>query len=113
MTGWALAADRVTVNVAALVPVFPSLRITSPIRSDGGCDAQVPSLSRTETVFEPALAAATSDRPSPLKSPTAMAEGDEPTAYAPAYVSVPFPLPSSSLTVPPYLSDVTASSRPS
>src|SRR5262245_39156458 len=79
----------------------------------GGGGVQVPSLSSTETVFEPPLATATSGRPSSLKSPTATAVGDEPTAYAPAYVSVPSPLPSSSLTVPVSPSDVTASSSPS
>src|SRR5262245_48432640 len=79
----------------------------------GGGGVQVPSLSSTETVFEPPLATTTSGRPSSLKSPTATAEGDEPTAYAPAYVRVPSPLPSSSLTVPVSASDVTASSSPS
>src|SRR5262249_4364483 len=79
----------------------------------GGGGVQVPSLRRTETVFEPALAAAASGRPSLLKSPTAIAEGDEPTAYAPAYVRVPLPLLRSSLTVPVSASDVTASRLPS
>jgi hypothetical protein len=75
----------------------------------GGGGVQSPSLSRTETVFEPASAVATSDRPSPLKSPTVPAEGDEPTAYAPAWVRAPLLLPSNSLAVPVSASDVTAS----
>src|SRR5262249_51298276 len=116
VTGWVLGADRVTVKVAEAVPVFPSMTVRSLIRSaggGGGGGVQLPSLRRTEAVFEPALAVATSGRPSPLKSPTAIADGDEPTAYAPANVSVPFPLPSSSLAVPVSASDVTASRLPS
>ena len=53
-----LAADRVTVKVAATVPVLPSVTVTSLIRSDGGVGVaavQMPSLSSTETVFEPVV----------------------------------------------------------
>ena len=81
MTVSVLAADRVTVKVAGRVPVLPSVTVTSPIRSHGACGGgPAPSLSSTETVFEPAFATATSGRPSPLKSPTATVAGDEPAA---------------------------------
>ncbi|MCW0449083.1 hypothetical protein NB706_001917 [Xanthomonas sacchari] len=35
MTVWPLAALRVTVNVAVVVPLLPSMTLTSPIESDG------------------------------------------------------------------------------
>ncbi len=100
MTGWLLAADRVTVKVAAAVPVLPSVTVTSPIRSRGVFwSGQAPSLSSTETVFEPAFAAATSGRPSPLKSPTATAPTDQSTQGSSDWMNVPSPRPRSTLTV--------------
>ena len=35
MTGWLEAADRVTVKLAARVPVLPSVTVTSPIFTSG------------------------------------------------------------------------------
>src|SRR5262249_56816251 len=99
-----------TVKAAATAPAFPSVRVTSLMRivgRGGGGGGQVPSLSSTDTVFEPPLATTTSGRPSASKSPTASADGDEPTVYALAYVSVPSPLPTSSLILPVFASDGT------
>src|SRR5262245_43845616 len=112
----AVAVDRVTVNTAFAAPVFPSTMVTSPmlrLGGGGGGGGQSPSLSSTDTVFDSPFAATTSGRPSPLKSPTATAEGHEPTVYAAAYVRVTFPLPNNSLTVSVPASEVTASSLPS
>src|SRR5262249_61834561 len=71
-------ADRVTANVALVVPMLPSVTVTSLIASAGApSPAQPPSLRRTETVPAFPLAVATSGRPSRLKSPTATPKGDE------------------------------------
>ena len=61
------AADRVTVNSATTVPVFPSVTVTSLIESEGASSgSQFPSLRSTETLLELALAQTTSVRPSAL-----------------------------------------------
>ena len=59
-------------KVALVVPVLPSVTVTSLMVIEGASSAgQIPSLSSTETLFELELADATSGRPSPLKSPVA------------------------------------------
>ena len=89
-------------KVALTVPVLPSVTVTLLILIDGGSSGdQSPSLSSTETAFEPRSAAATSGRPSPLKSPTVTAKGHEPAAWSIGEENVPSPKPRSTLTVPP------------
>src|SRR5262245_60451835 len=98
--------------------------LTSPTAMDEGVKswplaaktrgtANVPSPwpSRTLTVSLSCFAAATSSRPSPLKSPTATARGAPPTVTSIRGRKEPPPLPSSTLTVP-WLFAVTRSRAP-
>ena len=68
---------RVTVKTAAIVPLFPSVTLTSSIDSlaggggGGGTGGQDWSLIKTEALFPLALAVAASSQPSPSKSPAA------------------------------------------
>ena len=99
-------------KVAAVVPLFPSVTVTSLTVIEGVSAAgQVPSLSSTETLLELGLADTTSRRPSPLKSPTATPTGYEPAATFTGPLNEPVPVPSSTLT-PPALA-VTRSILPS
>src|SRR5207247_8154570 len=101
LTVWPYAAERLTVKVAAVVPMLPSVTVTSLMVIDGASSAgQVPSLSRTERLLELELADAASGRPSPLKSPTATQIGYGATAAFTGALKVSAPVPSSTLTVP-------------
>src|SRR5262249_9821283 len=94
-------ADRVTANVALVVPMLPSVTVTSLIASAGASSpAQPPSLRRTETVPAFPLAVATSGRPSRLKSPTATPKWDEAVLVFTGGRKAPVPVPSSTPTVP-------------
>src|SRR5215472_16476776 len=97
---WVEAAERLTVKTALVVPLLPSVTDALLMLSDGALvGGQAPSLSSTETLLVPALATATSGRPSPLKSPAATADGTEPAATVIGSDKVPSPLLRSTLTL--------------
>src|SRR5262245_61926352 len=63
---------------------------------------QAPSLSITETLFEPALTTDASGRPSPLKSAmTTDVDEESPVAVVIGRARLPSPLPRRTLTAPP------------
>src|SRR5437016_14181987 len=98
LTVWPYAAERLTVKVAAVVPVLPSVTVTSLMVIEGASSAgQIPSFSRAETLLEPELADATSTRPSPLKSPTATPTGHVPVTVFTGGRKKPVPGPSTNL----------------
>ena len=69
--------ESVTVKVAFVVPVFPSITETSLIVSPATPGpVQPPSFKKTDAVLAWSAVAA-SDRPSPLKSPTTTASGED------------------------------------
>src|SRR5262245_11060529 len=80
-------------------------------KTRGTANVPSPRPSRTLTVSLSCFAAATSSRPSPLKSPTATARGAPPTVTSMRGRKEPPPLPSSTLTLP-WLFAVTRSRAP-
>src|SRR5438105_941381 len=70
------------------------------IRGRVGWTAQLPSLSRIATPFEPAFAAAASGRPSPLKSAITRELGEPPVAVVIGAARPPRPSPKRTVRAP-------------
>ncbi len=103
------ALERLTVKTALVVPLLPSVMVTSLIvREIGGGGTSVmvtvavgSALRRTETLLPPWFATAKSDLPSLLKSPTVTELGKLPTEKLVAVPKLPVPVPNSTDTLPP------------